>query len=62
MCTPYPVLHAYCIQQVRPEGHVESGTGPKGEFQDGELHDRFDSGCLVCGGWLGWEGGRVCGV
>lgn len=61
-CAPSPVLHAYCIQQAHPEGYLEPETGPRGEFLDEELHGSFDSGGLVCGGWLGWEEGRVCGV
>lgn len=59
MYTEYPVLHAYYIQQARPEDHVKSGTGPKGEFQDGGLHGSFDFGGLICwGGCLGGLGRR----
>ena len=59
-CAPSPVLHAYCIQQAHPEGHLESETGPRGEFLDEELHGSFDSGdWFVEVGWVGKRGGSV---
>ena len=52
--TEYSVLHAYCTASPS-RGHLASGTGAKGEIQDGGC-TAVGFGLVCCGGWLGGLG------